>query len=70
MREDENTFVSGNSFSRQLTDRECEVLKLVVMGKSNTEIAEELSIIFQTAKYHVGSILKKKYLYFLLLLSH
>lgn len=42
-----------------LTEREMEVLKLLVDGKSNTEIADELIISFHTAKAHVCSILAK-----------
>lgn len=44
---------------KPLTEREYEVLKFVVMGKSNTEIAEELFISVHTAKAHVCSILQK-----------
>lgn len=44
---------------KQLTDREFEVLKFVVLGKSNTEIASELYISVHTAKAHVCSILQK-----------
>lgn len=42
-----------------LTDRECEVLKHLVAGKSNTEIAKELIVSVHTAKAHVCSILQK-----------
>ena len=42
-----------------LTEREYEVLKLLVMGKSNTEIASELIVSVHTAKAHVCSILQK-----------
>jgi len=42
-----------------LTDREFEVLKYVVAGKSNTEIAKELIVSVHTAKAHVCSILQK-----------
>ena len=42
-----------------LTEREQEVLKLLVKGKSNTEIAKELIVSVHTAKAHVCSILKK-----------
>lgn len=43
----------------QLTEREIEVLKLLVKGKSNTEIAKELIVSVHTAKAHVCSILQK-----------
>ena len=42
-----------------LTDREKEVLKHLVTGKSNTEIAKELIVSVHTAKAHVCSILQK-----------
>ena len=43
----------------QLTEREREVLKHLVEGKSNTEIAKELIVSVHTAKAHVCSILQK-----------
>jgi NarL family two-component system response regulator LiaR len=43
----------------RLTERELEVLKLLVQGLSNPAIAERLVISKATAKYHVGSILAK-----------
>lgn len=42
-----------------LTEREMEVLQLIVGGYSNKEIAEELVISYATAKAHVHSILQK-----------
>ena len=42
-----------------LTQREYEVLKLVVDGKSNHEIAETLTISEHTAKAHVCNIIQK-----------
>ena len=42
-----------------LTERESEVLKHLVAGKSNTEIAKELIVSVHTAKAHVCSILQK-----------
>ena len=46
----------------QLTERELEVLKHLVKGKSNTEIAKELIVSVHTAKAHVCSILQKMFL--------
>lgn len=42
-----------------LTEREYEVLKLVVDGRSNAEIASELNISEHTAKAHVCNIIQK-----------
>jgi two-component system NarL family response regulator len=42
-----------------LTSREMEVLKLIVAGKSNKEIAAELSVAEVTVKLHVGHLLAK-----------
>lgn len=42
-----------------LTQRERDVLKLIIEGKSNTEIASDLIISVHTAKAHVCSILQK-----------
>jgi len=42
-----------------LTERECEVLRLVATGMSNAEIATQLSISPATAKTHVAHLLTK-----------
>ena len=42
-----------------LTKRELEVLKLVIYGFSNPEIANELNISYSTAKAHCKSIFEK-----------
>jgi len=42
-----------------LTAREREVLKLMVAGKSNPDIADELIVSRSTVKFHVSSILSK-----------
>lgn len=45
--------------STALTEREIEVLQLLVRGRSNQAIATELSISDGTAKFHVNNILRK-----------
>jgi DNA-binding NarL/FixJ family response regulator len=59
----ENIGLLTNQSSEQakvpLTEREYEVLKHLVAGKSNTEIAKELIVSVHTAKAHVCSILQK-----------
>lgn len=42
-----------------LTDREAQVLKLIVDGLSNAEISEKLCVSIHTAKAHVCNILQK-----------
>jgi len=59
MRADEYDSPDCMQHEKALTEREFEVLKHVVMGESNTQIAEELQISVHTAKAHVGSILQK-----------
>ena len=44
-----------------LTERELEVLALIVEGLNNSEIAKRLVITISTAKAHVHSILQKLY---------
>ena len=43
----------------ELTEREREVLKLMVNGLNNTEIANQLVISLSTVKYHISNILAK-----------
>ena len=50
---------SGIDAKARLTERENEVLKLLVQGKSNTQIAQDLIVSVHTAKAHVCSILQK-----------
>ena len=50
---------NGDENRIPLTEREFEVLKHLVSGKSNTEIAKELIVSVHTAKAHVCSILQK-----------
>lgn len=56
---DSNKVVSKNVYG--LTDRELEVLALIVEGMNNIEISKKLFITLSTAKAHVHSILQKLY---------
>jgi DNA-binding NarL/FixJ family response regulator len=49
----------GSQITALLTDRECEVLRLVAAGLSNAEIANHLRISPATAKTHVAHLLTK-----------
>ena len=49
----------GVQVTSLLTDRECEVLRLVAAGLSNAEIASQLRISPATAKTHVAHLLTK-----------
>ena len=45
-----------------LSDREMEVLKLVAQGKTNKQLASDLTISESTVKYHLRNILDKLHL--------
>lgn len=49
----------GNSVSTDFTDREVEVLKGLVAGLSNQEIADKLCITERTVKHHLTQLLQK-----------
>jgi DNA-binding NarL/FixJ family response regulator len=50
---------SGSPASMDLTERERDVLRLIVQGKNNQDISETLHISIHTTKAHVGNILAK-----------
>jgi DNA-binding NarL/FixJ family response regulator len=50
---------TGDKLLRGLTERELEVLKMVASGRSNAEIAAQLTISPATAKTHVAHLLTK-----------
>ena len=54
-----NTTNEGPTIGHDLTDRELEVLELMVEGLSNPDIAEELVVSRFTVKNHVSNILSK-----------
>ena len=47
------------SINWNLSDREYQVLKLLVNGNSNSQIAEKLSITIHTVKAHIASMYAK-----------
>lgn len=51
--------IMDNIKTWDLSDREVDVLKLLVQSKQNREIAEELFVSESTVKKHISSILKK-----------
>ena len=42
-----------------LSQKEIKILKLLILGLENTEIAEQMGITVHTVKVHITSILKK-----------
>ncbi len=54
-----HTARSGSSLVAPLGEREMEVLRHIVKGKNNNEIAEELFVSVHTVKAHVSNILQK-----------
>lgn len=53
----DNLRLCGNRHS--LTDRECEVLRLILLGKDNQNIASTLTIAPSTVKVYVHRLLQK-----------
>lgn len=49
----------GLRLGHDLTEREIDVLRLMVKGLSNPQIAEQLIVSLSTVKFHVSSILSK-----------
>lgn len=47
------------AFPQNLTDREKDVLRLLALGKTNTEIADELFISINTVTRHISHIFSK-----------
>lgn len=55
----EEVLNTPSQFSNPLSDREAEVLKLIVQGLSNTQIASKLYISAKTVNTHRTSLMKK-----------
>ena len=55
----ERILYENKNITNTLTAREMEVLKLLIDGKTNSQIAQEIIVSINTAKAHVGSILTK-----------
>lgn len=55
----DSIFSKRNAIKSILTNREYETLKLITEGRTNSEIAEVLTVSTNTAKAHVGNILLK-----------
>lgn len=51
--------LATNVSAEPLTDRELDVLRLVAAGRSNEEIAEELSLSVRTVERHLGNVYAK-----------
>ena len=58
MKSDKETYLP-NEASALFTQREREILNLMVRGRTNQEIAREMIISINTAKAHVSNILYK-----------
>ena len=55
----ESSGEAGNAAEPRLTEREEQVLKLLVAGRPNRDIAAELGIEAKTVKAHVGRLMRK-----------
>jgi DNA-binding NarL/FixJ family response regulator len=48
-----------NNHGQTLTVREKEILKLIVMGKTSTQISEDLSLSVKTVEWHRSNLMAK-----------
>ncbi len=53
---DKKRVKEGNKFYNGLTDREKEILRLIVLGGTNKQIAQKLDISEKTVKNHISNI--------------
>ena len=54
-----NKLLDENLNKKGITNREMDIVNLILEGKTNKEIAEELYISVKTVKYHIYNIFKK-----------
>lgn len=54
---DKKEIKGGGEFYADLTEREKEILRLIVLGATNKEIAQKLNIAEKTVKNHISNIL-------------
>ncbi|WP_338323704.1 helix-turn-helix transcriptional regulator [Gordonibacter urolithinfaciens] len=54
---DDNLLLYGKRY--RLSERECEVLRYVLVGKDNQNIASAMHLALSTVKVHVHNILQK-----------
>ena len=57
--DDLENLYENSKLKNSLTSREMQVLKLLIDGKTNSQIADEIIVSINTAKAHVGNILTK-----------
>jgi FixJ family two-component response regulator len=58
-RRDAASFAPLNARYKELTEREKQVMKLVVAGRANKQIAAELGLSLVTVKVHRGQVMRK-----------
>ncbi|MBX2861053.1 MAG: response regulator transcription factor [Vampirovibrio sp.] len=56
---DEPVKCTRQAYNAELTDREMQVLELIIAGMSNKEIAKELDLSINTIKTHVRGVIQK-----------
>ncbi|HLF04058.1 MAG TPA: AAA family ATPase, partial [Dehalococcoidia bacterium] len=56
---DQSLSVKASAYPGGLTQREVEVLRLIALGKTNQDVADELVLSLRTVAHHVTSILNK-----------
>ncbi len=54
-----NRIIIGNTVSTDFTDREVDILRELVTGASNKEIADRLGVEMATIKMHISNMLQK-----------